>query len=88
MSPSSSHRVIVSSAERRFCIQSIDEEGGYLALLTIGKFGTSKTTALMIVSRISQTTDVRLVGMNCLGYVVRGLLFTNVQGPWQFEVKV
>ncbi len=34
--------------------------------------------SLRIISRILQTTDVRLRGLNCLGSVVRGLFATGV----------
>ncbi len=77
--PSSSHRVTVSSADRR--LVTVDWRGRKPCCFVVsseswGKWDSS--FSLRIVSRILQTTDVRLTGLNCLGFVVRGLFTTGV----------
>ncbi len=48
----------------------------YVAMLSVAKLGTSGSS-LRIVSRILRTTGVRLVGLNYLGSVVRGVFATG-----------
>ncbi len=73
--PSSSHRLTVSTADKRFV--TVDRRGRKPCCLAIRIeiWDTwDSNFSLRIVSRILQTTNVRLVCLNCLGSVVRGFL--------------
>ncbi len=95
VSPSSSHPVTVSSADRS--LVKVDQRGRKPCCLVVSSESWDKldsSFSLRIVSGILQTTDVRLMGLNCLGSVVRGLFATGLtiarhqsQGPGQFGVK-
>ncbi len=79
VSPSSSHRVTVSSADRR--LVKVDGLGRKPCCLVVSSENLDKrdsSFSLRIISRILQMTDVRLMGLNCLGSVVRGLFATGV----------
>ncbi len=95
MSNSSSHRAIICSADKRFV--TVDQRERTSCCLVDSSESWDKrdsSFSLRIVSRILQTTDVRLMGLNGLGFVVWGVLRlelplrgANLQGPWQFGVK-
>ncbi len=55
----------------------MNEVESHVAMLSVAKVGASGSS-LRIVSRILQTTDVRLVGLNYLGSVVRGVFATGL----------
>ncbi len=77
MSPSSNHRVTISSANS--LLWSTDEGGSHVGLLSVAKVGITDTAVfLRVASKILQSTDVRLMGLNCLGSVVRVVFATGV----------
>ncbi len=90
VTPSSSHQVIVSSTDRRFV--TIDRRGRKpCCLVAVAKVAINGS-ADFLENRLK--TDLRLMGLNCLGSVVWGILQlglllrgTNLQGSGQFGVK-
>ncbi len=73
VSPSSSNRVTVSSAHRR--LVTVDRRGRKPCCFVVSSDNWDKwdsSFSLRITSRILQTTDVRLMGLSCLGSVVGG----------------